>query len=199
MKLLKKIVDRVGLTILKPRESFDLLVVEGVPLREGVSVTIFGLLMLSLSSTLLSSFQSSYSLVKNFVFSFTSAFIIWVIFVVSLGSVVKVLYKVPGSLSDYFSGLSYALSTSILPAIVAILLYVLEPTLSIFAIFVALIFGVIWFVWLLILVYMFTESFFKIDFAQFFAALIISLLAAGVVLAIFSIVIASLVFMWWVF
>ncbi len=197
MKFLKKIVDRVGLTILSPQESFDLLVVEGVPLKEGVTVTLLSLLLLSMSTTITSSNLTNPFL--SFIGSFAVMALFWIIFTISFSSVIKVLYKVPGNFKDFFSGISYALSTSILPAVVSIIYVLVAPSFSLVFIAVLAVIALLWFIWTLVLIYMFTRSYFKVDFAQFFAALVVSLIVIGVIFAALAIFAASIFFMWLVF
>jgi len=197
MNFLKKIVDRIGLTILNPQESFDLLVVEGVPLKEGITVTIFSLLMLSLSATVSS--NNLANPILSFIGSLAVMSIFWILFTVSFSSVIRVLYKVPGNFKDFFSGISYTLSTSILPAVMSVILVAFSPSFSIVFIAIYAITSLLWFIWTFVLIYMFTKSYFKVDFAQFFAALVVSLIVIGVVIAALAIFAASILFVWWVF
>ena len=195
MKTLNRIIDRIGLVILKPGESFDLIIVEGVSPKEGITVTALGVLMFSLVST----FFSSENPLKAFLTNFAAVLVFWLIFAFSLSSVIKVLYKVPGDFKEFISGLSYALSSTILLAVYLLVLVAVKPPFSVFLLGLSLTVGVIWFIWFVILVYKFTTRHFKIDLAQFFAAVIVAFVFVLVVLAIFAAIVASFLFLWWVF
>lgn len=196
MQILKRVIDRIGLTIINPSKSFDLIIVEGVTTSEGFLVTIMSILMLSLTTTVTST-DIQHPLI-SFLGSFVVIFILWFLFLWFFSSVVKILYKVPGEFKEFFWGSSYALTTSILPAISSLIFVIVSPVFSLttFAAFIGISF--IWFIWLVILFYMFSQRYFKIDLAQFFAALIVALFAVGVIFVVLVVLVASILFVWWV-
>lgn len=179
----EKMVNRIGRVLIGPREAFDVIVIEGSSIWEGIIISI--IVSLGLASTIISYSESSLmGILSSFFVSFIGMFLLWVVFTFILMRVIQALYDVPGDYKDYFGSISYSLTSAFLPVSYKLITLILNISYLTFTPIVDVIIGFVWYFWLVALIYMFVKRYFKLNLKQFLAAAFISLIITGLIVAV---------------
>ena len=191
MTTLSKILDRIGGVLISPIRTFEIMIVEGLTLSEGVTVSILSLLGFTFVAMTVSTIHAPVTL--TFILFFLIVTSIWICYIFTLHKIIVAIYKVPGLFKEFFTLSSYALASVIMVVPYVVLGFALN-LLDNFTFGIAgIIIGNVWFVWFNILLWVATKTYYRIDKKQFLVALITSWIFLTILIVIGSLIFASIV------